>query len=347
MTESAERKTSVAILSVLSNSGLVVLKIVVGLLIGSVSIMSEAIHSGIDLLAAAITFLAVRTSGKEADEQHPYGHGKFENVSGTVEAVLIFVAAVWIIYEAVHRFLKPGAVEMPVWGVAVMFVSAAVNIVVSRRLFKVGKETDSVALQADAWHLRTDVYTSAGVMVGMAAILIGRSVSPGTNLNWIDPTVAILVALMIMRAAYNLTRESARDLLDVSIPAGDIQWINDYIAGMSPPVRSVHKMRTRKAGSHQFIDFHLTVDETMSVAESHALGDEICIAIKKHLPNANVQIHIEPCALECTESCVAGCRVDKSERTAVLRASPQVPGETGAKEEQDETNTIAASSEPD
>lgn len=347
MAESDNKKTSVAILSVLSNSGLVVLKIIVGLLIGSVSILSEAIHSGIDLLAAAIAFIAVRTSSKEADKQHPYGHGKFENASGTIEAVLIFVAAVWIIYEAVHKFLKPGAVDMPVWGVAVMFVSAAVNIMVSRRLFKVGKETDSVALQADAWHLRTDVYTSAGVMLGMAAILIGRSVSPGTDLNWIDPTVAILVALMIMRAAYNLTRASARDLLDVSIPAEDIQWIDDYIASVSPPVRSAHKMRTRKAGSNQFIDFHLTVDETMSVAESHALGDEICIAIKKHLPRANVQIHIEPCAFDCTESCVTGCRVDEAERLAVLSASPQVSGGTGAKEGPDETNTIAASSEPD
>ena len=347
MAESDNRKTRVAILSVLSNSGLVVVKIIVGLLIGSVSILSEAIHSGIDLLAAAIAFIAVRTSSKEADEQHPYGHGKFENASGTIEAVLIFVAAVWIIYEAVQKFLKPGAVDMPVWGVAVMFVSAAVNIMVSRRLFKVGKETDSVALQADAWHLRTDVYTSAGVMLGMAAILIGRSVSPGTDLNWIDPTVAILVALMIMRAAYNLTRASARDLLDVSIPAEDIQWIDDYIASVSPPVRSAHKMRTRKAGSNQFIDFHLTVDETMSVAESHALGDEICIAIKKHLPRANVQIHIEPCAFDCTESCVTGCRVDEAERLAVLSASPQVSGGTGAKEGPDETNTIAASSEPD
>lgn len=344
MNELAKKKTSVAILSVLSNSGLIILKIIVGLLIGSVSILSEAIHSAIDLLAAIIAFFAVRTSSKEADEHHPYGHGKYENISGTIEAVLIFVAAIWIIYEAVHKFLKPGVVQTPVWGVAVMFISAAVNIVVSKRLFKVGKETDSVALQADAWHLRTDVYTSLGVMLGMAAILIGRLVSPSTDLNWIDPTVAVLVAVMIMYAAYNLTRESARDLLDVSLPAEDIQWIHDYVASISPPVRSIHKMRTRKAGSQQFIDFHLTVDETMTVAESHALGDEICIAIKERFPNANVQIHIEPCALECADSCVAGCLVDPAERLAVL---PQVIEATETKEAPDETNTIAASTEPD
>src|SRR5664280_1182706 len=118
-----------------------------------------------------------------------------------------------------------------------MLLSAVVNLGVSRMLFKVGKETDSVALQADAWHLRTDVYTSLGVMLGMAAIMIGRLVSPSTDLNWIDPTVAVLVAVMIMYAAYNLTRESARDLLDVSLPAEDIQWIHDYVASISPPVR--------------------------------------------------------------------------------------------------------------
>jgi cation diffusion facilitator family transporter len=233
---------------------------------------------------------------------------------------------------------------MPVWGVAVMFVSAAVNIAVSQRLFKVGNQTDSVALQADAWHLRTDVYTSVGVMLGMAAILVGRMVSPATNLNWIDPTVAVLVALMIMRAAYHLTRKSARDLLDVSLPAKDIRWINEYVASISPPVRSVHKMRTRKAGSHQFIDFHLTVDESMSVADAHALGDDICIAIKEHLPNANVQVHIEPCALECTDSCVTGCLVDPAARTTGVRRLVDI-GQPA--DDSDEINTIEASSEPD
>jgi len=344
VSESGRKKANVAILSVLSNGGLIILKVIVGLLIGSVSILSEAIHSGIDLLASGIAYFAVRTSEKEADEEHPYGHGKYENVSGTVEAVLIFIAAIWIIYEAVHKFIKPGPVETPVWGVAVMFVSVVVNMIVAKRLFKVGNETDSVALQADAWHHRTDVYTSVGVTLGMAAILIVRLASPSTNVNWIDPTVAVLVALMIMRAAYNLTRESARDLLDVSIPAEDIQWITDYVSSVSPPVLSMHKMRSRKSGSQQFIDFHLTVDESMSVAESHALGDEICVAIKKHLPNANVQIHIEPCALECTESCVAGCLVEPTERAA---ACSQARMASTPKEEPDETNTIAASSEPE
>ena len=129
-----------------------------GLLIGSVAVISEAIHSGMDLLAALIALFAVRASGREADKRHPYGHGKFENLSGSIEAILIFVAAVWIIYEAVCKLLDPQEIDMPFWS-GVMLVSALVNIFVSRRLFKVSEETDSVALKADAWHLRTDVYT--------------------------------------------------------------------------------------------------------------------------------------------------------------------------------------------
>ncbi len=172
------RKTRVAILSVASNSLLILLKIGVGILIGSVAVISEAIHSAVDLVAALIALFAVRTASQAADERHPYGHGKFENISGTVEGLLIFFAAAWIIYSAVRKLMHPGELETPSWGVLVMLVSAIVNIVVSRRLFKVGRETDSVALQADGWHLRTDVYTSLGVMLGLLVIWVVGRISP-------------------------------------------------------------------------------------------------------------------------------------------------------------------------
>ena len=155
------------------------LKLAVGITIGSVSVMSEAIHSGVDLLAAIIALLAVRTSGKPADGDHPFGHGKVENVSGTVEAILIFVAAGWIIYEAAKKLRNPEPIEEAGIGVAVMLISVVANIMISRMLFKVGKETDSVALLADAWHLRTDVYTSLGVMAGLAIIFLGGIFFPG------------------------------------------------------------------------------------------------------------------------------------------------------------------------
>jgi len=312
----SNKKASTAALSVLSNSLLIALKVAVGLLIGSVSVLSEAIHSGVDLVAALITLFAVRASGRRADERHPYGHGKIENVSGTIEALLIFAAAVWIIYEAVGRLIDPGTgLDMPIWGVGVMLISAIVNTVVSRRLFKVGKDTDSVALQADAWHLRTDVYTSLGVMVGLLIIWIIGLASPGLDVEWLDSAVAILVALMIMRAAWRLTRESARDLLDVSLPGKDVDWIQGFVAETWPEVRSFHHLRTRKAGPDRFIDFHLVVDDETSVGAAHQLGDEIVSAIMERMPGSRVHIHVEPCDHSCKASCASGCSVDPKLRS--------------------------------
>jgi cation diffusion facilitator family transporter len=309
-----ERKAAVAILSVASNSVLILMKIVVGLAIGSVAVISEAIHSGVDLVAALIALFAVRKASEAADDRHPYGHGKFENVSGTIEAVLIFFAAIWIIFSAIRKLMKPQELETPSWGVLVMLVSAIVNTIVSQRLFKVGRQTDSVALQADAWHLRTDVYTSLGVMLGLLVIWIGGHFWKGAHLGWIDPVVAIVVALMIFKAAYDLTKQAARDLLDVSLPDTDVQWIPGFVLEKWPQVRSFHRLRTRKAGSNRFIDFHLAVDDAMSVREAHALGDEIVMAIKERLPESRVHIHVEPCAYECPETCESGCSVPSEER---------------------------------
>jgi cation diffusion facilitator family transporter len=320
--EITKKKMGVAALSIASNSVLIVFKLVVGIVIGSVAVISEAIHSAMDLAASVIAFFAVRASGRKADDRHPYGHGKFENVSGVVEALLIFVAAAWIIYEAVRKLIRPESVEMPVWGVAVMAVSVVLNLIVSRRLFKVGRETDSVALQADAWHLRTDIYTSLGVMLALVAVMVGRLVDADVNLNWVDPAAAILVALLILKAAIELTWNSARDLLDVSLPQEDVSWIDGFIAEGWPVVRSFHNLQTRKAGPYRFIDFHLVVEDTMSVAQAHTLGDEIVDAIKARLPETRVLIHIEPCDLKCKDACVSGCSVPPEERGAGERTSP-------------------------
>jgi len=302
-----DRKARTAALSVASNSLLVALKVLVGLLIGSVAVLSEAAHSAMDLIAALIAFFAVRASGRAADKEHPYGHGKFENISGVVEALLIFVAAAWIIYEAVRRLIEPRALDMPLWGVGVMLVSAVVNVLISKRLFRVGKETDSVALRADALHLRADVYTSVGVMGALLVVWIVGVVAPSANVHWLDPAVAIAVALLIIKAAFALTREAARDLVDSSLPEEDIGWIADFVRQNWPAVRSFHHLQTRKAGPDRFIDFHVVVDEKMSVAESHALADEIVLSIKKRMPGSRVHIHVEPCDQSCKPSCIEGC----------------------------------------
>ncbi len=323
--DAQHRKATVAWLSVLSNTLLVVGKLVIGLLIGSVSVISEAIHSGVDLLAAVIALFAVKTSHRVADEEHPFGHGKVENVSGTIEALLIFLAAGWIIYEAAHKLIQPVPLEAVGWGVAVMLVSSIANILVSQMLFKVGRETDSMALQADAWHLRTDVYTSAGVMVGLTLILTGEHFLPGVNLLWLDPVAAILVALLIVHAAWRLTRDSGRDLLDASLPAEEIEEIRELVQGLGASVRSFHHLRTRKGGANRFVEFHLVVDKDLSVEKAHRMSDALTQAIKARLSGTTVTIHVEPCDGQCRPACLEGCSLSEAERAALRSQASSNP----------------------
>lgn len=294
-------------MSVVSNSVLALAKLVVGLLIGSVSVISEAIHSTSDLLASLIALFSVKKSTEPADLTHPFGHGKIENISGTLEAFLIFLAAVWIIFEAVKKLLHPKPIETVGWGVGVMLVSAVVNLVISQRLFKVGRETDSIALQADAWHLRTDVYTSFGVTVSLALIWGAGKIHSGLVLTWLDPVVAIAVALLILKAAFELTAQSARDLMDVRLPVEEEEWIDGVIRKYRSEIHGFHDLRTRKAGSSRFVEFHMKVDPEMSVEASHAITEEIASSIEKRFPGTSVTIHTEPCDGNCVGKCLDGC----------------------------------------
>ena len=200
---SANGKAGAARISVFSNSALVLTKLAVGIITGSVSIISEAAHSAVDLLAALIAYYAVTTSDKEPDRNHAYGHGKVENISGAVEAVLIIVAAIWIIYEAGHKFSSQELPKDLEYGIAIMAISIVVNYFVSRRLFLVARRTQSQALEADALHLESDIWTSIGVLVGLVAI-------KATGLYWLDPVIAIVVAAIIFRAGFGMTRKSMR-----------------------------------------------------------------------------------------------------------------------------------------
>ncbi len=280
------KKVAVARLSIISNSLLIVLKLVVGMISGSVSIISEAIHSFMDLLAAIIAFLSVRISDRPADSKHPYGHGKFENISGVVEAVLIFVAAFWIIYEAVQRIIHPEPIDSIWIGVVVMSVSAIVNIIVSRKLYKVARETDSIALEADALHLKTDVYTSLGVAIGLALIWI-------TGYHFLDPVVAFLVALLILKESYHLFRKAYGPLLDVALPEEDIEAIRQVINNNCEGKINYHNLRTRKAGNFRYVDFHLNLPRNMTVKEAHDLCDFIEQDVKTLFLETEVTIHVE------------------------------------------------------
>ena len=289
---SINEKVSAASLSVISNTVLVILKVIVGLMMGSISVLSEAIHSGLDLIAALIAYFSVKQASKPADEIHKYGHGKIENVSGTVEALLIFAAAIYIIYEAVQKFSDRTHVEALGWGALVMAISALMNFMVSGRLMKVAKKHDSIALEADAWHLRTDVYTSLGVMVGIGLIYI-------TGWQILDPFIAIFVAVLILKAAYKLTKDAFNPILDAKLPDEEEALILSVLANYSSDFLEYHQLRTRKAGADRHIDLHLVVPRDKSIKEVHDLCDQIELEIERLLPNSHVLIHLEP----CTDSC--------------------------------------------
>ncbi len=286
-------KTKIAWLSIFSNSLLILLKLLTGIISGSISIISEAIHSFMDLLAAVIAFFSVRISDTPADERHPYGHGKFENISGVIEALLIFIAALWIIYEAVMKFFHPRKIESIEIGILVMIISAIVNIFVSRRLYKVAKKTESIALEADAIHLKMDVYTSAGVATGLLLIWVGSFFIHSILLYYLDPLIAMLVAILILREAYLLFTKAYSPLLDVSLSQEEIGSIRSLIDKYCSSNVSYHGLRTRKAGNHKYIDFHLNLSADMHVKEAHDLCDTIENDIKRAFKNSEVTIHIE------------------------------------------------------
>ncbi len=285
--ELQRKKVRTASLSIFSNITLIILKLIAGLVSGSVSIISEAIHSGMDLLAAIIAFFSIRVSGMPPDKNHQYGHGKFENISGVIEALLIFIAAAWIIFEAVKKILHPEMPEQLGIGTLVMSISALVNFIVSRRLYKVGKETDSVALEADGLHLKTDVYTSLGVAGGLMLIWI-------TNIKIIDPIIAILVATLILYESYSLLKKAFKPLLDTPLPKDEISLIEETINKNLGKGMSFHMLRSRKAGPKRYVDLHLEVPGTITVNESHDLCDHIENQIESVLANIEVYIHIEP-----------------------------------------------------
>lgn len=279
--------TRAAALSIVSNSFLTVLKIVVGLLTGSVAILSEAIHSGMDLIASVIAYISVRTSNRPPDRTHPYGHGKIENIAGTIETLLIFVAGIWIIVESTGKLFQPEPIRLPILGISVMLFGAAVNGIVGRTIMRIGEKTHSVAMKSNALHLITDVYTSVGIAISLALVHV-------TGLYILDPIIAIGIALFIMKEAFQLGKESFLPLVDVSLSFEERQQIEQIIEGYEDQYIEYHDLRTRRAGAEIHIDLHLVVPSDQSVGEAHDLCDRIEAAIHKQFYQAQVLIHIEP-----------------------------------------------------
>ncbi|RXE57179.1 cation transporter [Methanoculleus taiwanensis] len=300
-------KQKTARLSIASNTFLVFAKLGVGIAIGSVGIISEAIHSGIDLVAALIAYFAVRRSSEPPDQCHTFGHGKYESVSGLIEALLIFVAALLIINEAVTTLItgeESLATEALGIGIGVMALSAVINWFISARLMRVAKETESIALESDAWHLRTDVYTSLGVFAGLVLIRV-------TGLTILDPLVALGVAVIILKAAFDLTRRSLADIIDRSLPPDEEARIRGIICDHCSDYVGFHALRTRRSGPNRFIDLHLVVARGSSVEESFDLVKHLESDLKTEFPRASVTIRVEPCSGDGCASCDSICPTRK------------------------------------
>lgn len=284
-----KNKKLAASLSVLSNLTLIILKLITGFASGSVSIISEAIHSGSDFLASVIAFFAIHKSEKPADEDHQFGHGKYEDVAGFVEGCLIILASVYIIFEAGKKLAgltDPLVNSIP--GIVVMLVSVLTNICVSSYLFKVAKNTDSIALYSDAEHLKTDVYSSMTVFTGLIIIHF-------TGLYVIDAIIAIIVAMIIMHTGYKICKTTMNDILDGSLPENDINTIKDIIkVHTQKGISSIKEIRTRKAGKDKEIVIVLLVEGSLTVSFAHELCDGIENEIEKALGNTKVTIHVEP-----------------------------------------------------
>jgi cation diffusion facilitator family transporter len=286
----AARETSrAASWSIVSNSLLTVLKLVMGVMSGSISVIAEAIHSGNDLLASLLAWFAIRKANEPADEEHGYGHGKFESLSASIEAALIVVAAVMVMYGALRRLMRGGPFDIDHGPALIaMGISALANVLISRYLFRIARRHDSVALLADAWHLRADVWTSAGVFGSLAAITI-------TDWHWLDPVAAMLVGFLILFQGGRIGREALGQLLDRSLPPEEMQIVTGLLAAHDDLFMDYHRLRARKAGRERQIDLHMLTCPQTTVEAAHGVCDHLEQDIRAQLPYTRVVIHVEPC----------------------------------------------------
>jgi cation diffusion facilitator family transporter len=279
--------------SVFAAVGLTVFKLVVGLVTGSLGILAEAAHSGLDLAAAVMTWFAVRVSSKPADRDHLYGHGKVENLSALFETLLLLVTCGWIILEASHRLVEHRvSVEVTAWSFLVMTTSIVVDYSRSRVLYRAAKKYHSQALEADALHFSTDIWSSAVVILGLLSVLLSERFRGLYGLRYADSVAAIAVAAIVMVVIVRLGNRSVLALLDTA-PAG-MERMVIMAAEALPGVADCHNVRIRTSGPNVFIDVHVSVDGRQSLEQAHRLTEEIETAIRQIAPNADVTVHPEP-----------------------------------------------------
>jgi cation diffusion facilitator family transporter len=283
-----EVKQRTAALSITSNSALILLKVIAGTITGSVALLTEAVHSSIDLVASIVAFFSVRKAGEPADESHRYGHERFENLAAAIEGILILVGSAVIAFEAIRRLIGHGHVRTVGFGIAVVGLSIVVNVAVSTVIRRTARTTDSAALQGDATHLLTDAMTSAGVLVALALIKL-------TGAQWLDPVVALAVAALIVFTGFRLLFRSSRVLVDEALPPEEVgvirAAIEEFAAG---GVVGYHALRTRQAGSRRYVDMHVQFRSGTSLEEAHRTAHQLQDVIARRLPQVDVLIHLEP-----------------------------------------------------
>jgi cation diffusion facilitator family transporter len=281
-------KSRAAGLSIASNAALILLKVAAGAITGSIAILTEAVHSAIDLLASVVAFFSVRKAEEPPDPSHPYGHQKVENLTAALEGVLILVGAAIIIYESVRRLVSPSKVDTLGVGIGVIGFSAIANLAVSAYLYRQARASDSPALEGDAAHLRTDAFTSIGVLVGLVLVKITGSAR-------FDPITALVIAVAIVWSGIRIVSRSSRVLVDEALPAGEMAAVREAIeAYHAPEVTGFHKLRARRAGSRRHIDLHVQFRKGTTLERAHEVSHELESAIGKRIRDSDVLIHLEP-----------------------------------------------------
>ncbi|MBM4446910.1 MAG: cation transporter [Chloroflexi bacterium] len=272
--------------------GLILLKIIVGWISGSISVFAQAADSFLDLFAGLVTFFAVRIATKPADEEHPFGHGKVEDMAGAVQGVLIFVAAGLIVYSSVGRIINRTTIGLAEAGIGAMAVSMVASILLSRHLLKVSRATGSVVLEANARNITGDIYSTAAVLVGLLVVRL-------TGLSILDPIIAIGIAIYIAKLAYDAINKPLLGLVDASLPSSEQTVIKSCLSEQGSQIVGFHELRTRRSGNQRYIDLHLVMAKDISLEQTHRVCDLLEHDIQARLPRTNVTIHVEPCDGKC------------------------------------------------
>lgn len=287
----ARRKRLAAGVSVLSNVLLTAGKLAAFFLSGSVSVLSEALHSVGDIIASMLAYAGVRVGEAPADLEHPYGHGKVESFAGLAEALLLIGAGLYVGYQAVVRLLSPQPIQVDI-AIAIITAAMVWNVFVSRYIHIVAEETDSEALRADALHLKADVYTSAGVIVALLLVRVTKNPT-------FDPLIALVLTAWILFSGGRIALRTYQALIDRRLPQEEVDTIIEVLRN-HPAVLGYHQLRTRKAGSQRHIDAHILVEDSLSLIEAHAITEEVEDLIRAKLPNVVISLHTEPFHREST-----------------------------------------------